>query len=231
MDKIPKNIFQTHKSKEYILRKSKILNAVITWKQWEPEYKYYFYDDKACEKFMSEKMEPSVYQAYQRLPLPVMKADLFRYCVIFYYGGIYADSDTICLLKPHLFVNDSLLTIVPENDTHLCNWVFSAPKGSPILKKVIDLAVERILLKKEIKGEHIIHELTGPGVFTDGIEEYLKEEDMPTFKNKEKYHKYPHDVLRVFHAKNFHEKMVIHLFAGQDEDGWCKERNRKLGSS
>ena len=83
MEIIPKNIFQTHKSKDYILRKSKILNAVVTWKQWEPEYKYYFYDDKACEKFISEKMEPSVYQAYQRLPLPVMKADLFRYYFLY----------------------------------------------------------------------------------------------------------------------------------------------------
>ena len=61
-----------------------------------------------------------------------------------------------CKINPYIFINDSLLTIVPENETHLCQWVFSAPKNSPILKSIIDLSVERIL-NTPIKGEHIIH--------------------------------------------------------------------------
>lgn len=228
MNTIPFQIFQTHKSKEYILNKSKVLNAVVTWKQFQPEYNYYFYDDKACEKFMREKMEGDVFKAYKLLPLAVMKADLFRYCIIFYYGGIYADSDTICLLKPHLFINESFLTVVPENETHLCNWVFSAPKESPILKSIIDLSVERILSIIEFKGEHLTHYLTGPGVFTDGIEKYLKENELPTFKNKNHYYQYPERIMNVFNPAVFHKKMVLHLFTGKDEDGWCKERDEIL---
>ena len=228
---IPKKIFQTHKSKEYVLKKHKILKAVLTWKTLEPEYKYYFYDDQACEKFMREVMGCDIYKAYCRLPMAVMKADLFRYCIIYYYGGIYADTDTLCLLKPNLFINDSLLTIVPENEVHLCQWVFAAPRSSPILKSVIDLSVERILTIQEFKGEHIIHYLTGPAVFTDGIEKYLREHHLPTFENKTEYHQYPNTILKVFNPQVFHEKMVKHLFTGQDPDGWCNERNQKLCSN
>jgi len=225
---IPKNIFQTHKSKEYILKKPKILNAIASWKCLEPEYKYYFYDDQACEKFMKEKMGGDIYKAYVRLTMPVMKADLFRYCIIYYYGGIYADTDTICLFKPNLFINNSLLTIVPENNLHLCQWVFAAPRLSPIIKSVINLSVERILTIEKIKGEHIIHYLTGPCVFTDGVELYLKENNLPIFENKFHYFKYPNPLLKVFNPFLFHTKMVKHLFTGQDNDGWCKERNAKL---
>jgi mannosyltransferase OCH1-like enzyme len=225
---IPKNIFQTHKSLKYIKTKHKIFNAMKTWLKYSNEFNYFFYSNELCDKFMSENFDENVNKAYQKLPLPVMKADLWRYCVIYKYGGIYADSDTILLNNPNLFLTDALLTIVPENESHLCQWVFSAPPNSPIIKKIIDLSVERILVMKEIKGEHIIHYLTGPGVFTDGIEIYLKENNKPIFSNKKEYYQYPDPVLKVFNYDNFHKKIVRHLFTGQDDDGWCNERNSKL---
>jgi mannosyltransferase OCH1-like enzyme len=172
-------------------------------------------------------IDNKIYNAYSSLPMGVMKADLWRYCVIYKYGGIYADADTVCLCNPLLFSTDALLTIVAENETHLCQWVFSAPKESPILKSVIDLSVERILTTP-IKGEHIIHFLTGPAVFTDGIEKYLRENNKPTFNNKKDYYKYPDPVLKVFNYNNFHKNIVRHLFTGQDSDGWCNERYKKL---
>jgi mannosyltransferase OCH1-like enzyme len=229
MQVVPKNIFQTHKSKKYVLGKPKVLNAVLSWKKFESHYRYYFFDDQDCEKFMKNKMGGDIYQAYCRLPLAVMKADLWRYCVIYYYGGIYADTDTICNLKPDFFINDSLLTVIPENDAHLCQWVFSAPRNSPLLKSVIDLSVKRILEIPEIKGEHIIHHLTGPEVFTHGIEKYLQENDLPIFeKDRKKYVHYPHACLKVFNPEIFHSKIINHFYTGGDNDGWCLERNQKL---
>jgi mannosyltransferase OCH1-like enzyme len=225
---IPKKIFQTHKSINYILSKPKIYTAINTWKKHK-DFEYYFFTDELCEKFIKENFHESVYQAYNRLPLAVMKADLWRYCVIYHYGGIYADTDTICKAHPNIFINHSLLTIVPENNTHLCQWIFSAPKGSPILKNIIDLSVKRILSIAEIKGEHIIHYLTGPGLFTDGIEEYLIKKNYPVFSsNRINYFNYPKPELKVFNMNFFHKNLVIHLFTGQDSDGWCKERNEKL---
>jgi len=225
---IPKNIFQTHKSKKYICSKQSLHNAVNSW-QKHTDFKYHFYTDDQCEQFIKDNFDESVYKAYMRLPLAVMKADLWRYCIIYYYGGIYADIDTICKVNPNIFINDSLLTIVPENSIHLCQWVFSAQKGSPFLKSVIDLSVERILTIKEIKGEHIIHQLTGPGVFTDGIEDYLLKKNYPVFpSNRKNYYNYSKQELKVFNYDNFHKNIVIHFYTGQDSDGWTKERDKFL---
>jgi len=198
-----------------------------TWKK--KDYSYHFYDDQKCFDFMRDNFPGDIFDCYCRLPLAVMKADLWRYCVIYKFGGIYADIDTICKFYPNIFVNETLLCIAPENSTHLCQWVFSAPEQSPILKSIIDLSVERINNTQEMKGEHIVHFLTGPGVFTDGIERYLRDNGMPTFGDKKSYFQYPiSNILRVFNHDNFHKNVVQHLFAGQEKDGWYHTRFKKL---
>lgn len=229
MISIPKKIFQTHKSIEYIKSKPKVLSGIRSWKKWIPEFEYYFYTNEMCERFIFENFSQDIYEAYQKLPMAVMKADLWRYCVIYHYGGIYADADTICKVNPNMFINNKMLNIVAENDIHLCQWVFSAPPKSPILKKVIDLSVERILGCKEIKGEHIIHKLTGPGVFTDGIEKYLKEHGKPIFPKKYMYEK-THGIPEIHFFKHniFHKLCVLHMFTGGDSDGWTHERKKLL---
>jgi mannosyltransferase OCH1-like enzyme len=202
------NIFQTHKSFDYINTKPKLVVAVNSWLKNTNKFKYFFYTNEMCDDFIKNNFDDKIYKAYSMLPMGVMKADLWRYCIIYKYGGIYADTDTVCLYDPKVFLTDALLTVVAENETHLCQWVFSAQANSPILKSIIDLSVERILTVP-IKGSNIIHHLTGPGVFTAGIEKYLKENNKPTFKNKKKYQNYPHpSILKVFKCNNFHKKII-----------------------
>ena len=225
---IPKNIFQTHKSIKYINSNRPIKYAISTWLKHTKEFNYYFYTDDMCDNFIKNNFDENVYRAYSILPMAVMKADLWRYCVIYKYGGIYADTDTICKVNPNIFLKDSLLTISPELGIFFCQWVFAAPPLSPILKSIIDLSVERILNIPEIKGEHIIHYLTGPAVFTDGIEKYLKENNLPVFEEKSDYCKYPDKCLSVFEPHIFHKHFIIHLGSGSWENGWKNERYQKL---
>jgi mannosyltransferase OCH1-like enzyme len=225
---IPKNIFQTHKSLNYINSKPKLISAINSWTRFSSEFKYYFYDNQMCEDFMKNNFDEKINKAYSMLPMAVMKADLWRYCIIYKYGGIYADADTVCNIHPKLFINDSYLTVSPEiNTSYFCQWTFSAAPGSPILKSIIDLSVDRILTTP-IKGEHVIHYLTGPSCFTDGILKYLNDNKLPIFDKVADYHKYPFPIFKVFHPENFHHKFIQHLFAGDDSDGWKKERYNVL---
>lgn len=227
---IPKQIYQTHKSIEYINSKDKVINAINTWKQYTPGFTYNFYSDSMCETFIKENFDENVIKAYNRCPMAVMKADLWRYCVIYKYGGIYADTDAVCLVNPDIFINNTAqIVFAPENGTgFFCQWFFAAPKNSQILKEIIDLSVKRILEIDEIKGEHIIHYLTGPAMFTDAIELYLKKNGLPTFNDKKDYFNYNNDILKVFEPEDFHRNIVNHLFTGDDEDGWKKEKEKFL---
>ena len=169
---IPNNIFQTHKSLNYIFSNPILKEAHKSWQI--KDYNYFFYNDNQCDNFINEHF-PEIKDAYDSLPLRVMKADLWRYCIIYKSGGIYADSDTELLIHPSFFRNNNNIhfIVTPENDIHFCQWCFAAVANSPVLKKVIDLSVERIRNTNVMSGEHLIHYLTGPGVFTDGIFNYL----------------------------------------------------------
>ena len=228
---IPKKIFQTHKSLEYIQTKPKIVNAINSWKKWTPEFEYIFHNDYQADNFIKNNFDEKIYNAYSSLPLAVMKADLWRYCVIYHYGGIYADTDTICLVNPNCLLKDSLLVCVPENNNKkLCQWVFSAPKNSPIIKKIIDVCIEKIINATNFDVENILN-ITGPGVFTLGVDNYLLENNYKIFKNKEYYSDYyKNNILYVFYAYDFHYNMVKHIFSGFDNDGWKIESSIKTNN-
>ena len=223
IEHIQKNIFQTHKSQEYIDNNSKLKSAQKSWKK-QSGYSYHFYNNDDCDTFMKNEF-PDIYSIYKNLPKPVMKADMWRYCIIYKYGGIYADADTVCVhnnIDEILNIESSQLIGVPENSVHMCQWIFSAPKGSLILKHVIDLIVERSV--EANIDEHYIHYKTGPGVFTCGITNYLKEYNLTTYDDKLLYEKYKNQHIFIHNHSLFHSKYVKHLFSGQWGDGWTKTR-------
>lgn len=226
---IPKNIFITHKSMSYINSKPQLRICLNSWLKHKNNYKIFFYDDAACDSFIKNNFSEKVYKAYTRLPLSVMKSDLWRYCVIYKYGGIYTDADAECRINPDIFTSPkTLLVCGPESDgVHLCQWCFAAPKNSPIMRSIIDLSVERILNIPKIKGEHVVHYLTGPLCFTEGIEKYLENKSKKTFLNKLQYKKYRSNIMCVF-DQQFFNKIIHHHFAGFHIDGWKNERNIKL---
>lgn len=221
---IPPNIFQTHKSQEYISSNQKLKKAQESWKRHK-SFNYKFYSDKEQDEFMKTHFA-DIYDAYSKLIMPVMKADLWRYCVIYHYGGIYTDSDTVCLTDPEIFLKNMYLVTTLEHERDFCQWTFAAPKGSPILKSIIDKSVERIRSIKEFKGEHLIHWLTGPRLYTEVIMDWLFEHGYSTVSDKTRIKS--NMKLYIFEMINFNNKIVKHLYSGGWDNGWLKERDDKL---
>ncbi|RJE25011.1 alpha-1,6-mannosyltransferase [Aspergillus sclerotialis] len=141
---------------------------------------------------------PEVYEAFDALPLAVLKADFFRYLVLLARGGIYSDIDTTAL-KPAtewLPAEMDLSTIGfvvgieadPDRpDWHkwysrriqFCQWTIQAKPGHPILRDLVATITEDALRMKRAgfltngKTDKTIVEFTGPGVWTDAIFRYL----------------------------------------------------------
>lgn len=66
---------------------------VESWQNSGWEYK--FYDDDAITEFLSTHFPPEILEAFDAITPGAFKADLFRYCVLLIYGGIYADVDVM----------------------------------------------------------------------------------------------------------------------------------------
>jgi mannosyltransferase OCH1-like enzyme len=236
MNTIPHIIHQTHKSKEFIQSNKILLYAAKTW--INTGYDYRFYDDNQADEFMKtlEDEFPDIHNIYNRLPIPVMKADFFRYCVVYKLGGIYADADTVLINEQiNKLGGDNNFICVAENKVHVCQWIFSASPKCSLLKKIIEVIINKlssINIKDKIKEtRHYIHDLTGPAIFTYAIREYLLENG----ESLDAVNAWMKDVREneilsrnkiVMHPSSFHKNTVRHLFSGQWSDGWCEQASK-----
>jgi mannosyltransferase OCH1-like enzyme len=189
---IPQRIVQTHRSED-IGRDQR-----ASWAAHHPGWEIAFYDDAACRQFMAERL-PAILPTYDKLPLPVQKADLFRYAAIYELGGVYCDVDTIChapvgsyvdLDAGHMVIGLEMspaefpgpLQYYPHHyfvPFQLLQWTFAAPPRHPALA----LMIQRIhfyasqasaeQLRAWSVSENFTLGLTGPGLFTQVINEFL----------------------------------------------------------
>jgi hypothetical protein len=140
---IPKIVHQTwkeHITKELYPKKSLLQSS---WKQ--EGWQHRFYTDDDVVEFLKSHFPPPVLEAYNTLIPGAFKADLFRYCVLFIYGGVYADYDVLCETDLDHAIDPEVGFIVPV-DIERCLWnglIGSAP-GHPFLAAAIETVVNYV---------------------------------------------------------------------------------------
>lgn len=139
---IPKIIWQTHEW-DYQDLPEVFKKTSYTWKNLNPEWEYRYFSGKDREDFISEHY-PFLKETYLN-PIKTRQADIWRYCVIHKFGGVYADMDSVCIKSlDHMlenYNNEDLIVLkrymhLENKDVHNCN--FAGIKNSQILKNIID---------------------------------------------------------------------------------------------
>ena len=185
--KIPQNIFQTWSTKNISDGFKKLTES---WIIKNPHYTYCLYDDSDCEEFIKNNFDENIYNTYCRIIPGAFKADLWRYCVLYIYGGIYVDIDTFCLESIDLFLNQDVEFMTPV-DLNNCPsfgtynlfncFIASIPKH-PILLDCIN----RIAYNVE---NNIIPfsnlDFSGPGVLGKSTNKFLNLPEETSFVGKE----------------------------------------------
>jgi alpha 1,6-mannosyltransferase len=143
---------------------------------------------------------PEVLEAYNALPVPVLKADFFRYLILLARGGIYSDIDTTALKGaadwiPNEVPSNSYGMVIgieadPDRpDWHqwysrriqFCQWTIQSKPGHPVLVDVVANITRETLNRKAAgiltKDQKGIIEFTGPAVWTDTIFSYFNNPD------------------------------------------------------
>ena len=178
---IPKLIFQTFETKYF---SNEFQTVIDSWKILNPEYKYSLYDAKDREDFIEEYFDNRVLEAYRKIIPGAFKADLWRYCILYIYGGVYIDIDTICLGKLDDFINDSIEFMTPidlDKGYKLSNGFIASIPKSPILMSCI----HRILYNVEnnlIPKDRL--DFSGPGLLGRAINTYLNQDETASFSDK-----------------------------------------------
>jgi alpha 1,6-mannosyltransferase len=181
-----------------------------SWTQLHPTFVHEIITDSVAVHLMRHLYAsvPEVLEAYNALPLPVMKADFFRYLILLARGGIYSDIDTAALQPAMDWVPSEVprssygIVIGIEADPdrpdwadwysrriQFCQWTIQSKPGHPVLADIVANITQETLLRKREgrltnKHEDIV-EFTGPALWTDIIFRFFNDPeyfDMSTSK-------------------------------------------------
>lgn len=199
--KFPAYIWQTWKytpaNGEFTFR-----DQEATWTEQHPGFIHEVITDQVARHLLRllYASVPEVLEAYEALPLPVLKADFFRYLILLARGGIYSDIDTYAIKSATEWIPKSVpheavgLVIGIEADPdrpdwhqwysrriQFCQWTIQSKPGHPVMREVVARITKETLERKrsgELKNflDKNVIEFTGPALWTDVIFEYLNDE-------------------------------------------------------
>lgn len=136
------------------------IDNVKSYIKHNPDWTYFLWTNDTARQLLKDRF-PNLLGFYDRLPKIVSKGDMLRYVVLFEYGGVYADFDTInyrpldrvtvkypCVLVPEPFEHAVMWYNVPYvviNAIMLCR-----PKH-PFFKQIVDSLLSRALINNEVQ--------------------------------------------------------------------------------
>jgi mannosyltransferase OCH1-like enzyme len=131
------------------------------------------------ESFMKEFDPTFKKNVFDKLPTKILRIDTFRYCLLFKFGGVYADLDYE-FVKPFDFSKYVLTLPLSvgniEGDYKVNNCVLASVPNHPFLKKVLDtlsenintiiLDFEKYKRNKKLYKQFVLNS-SGPGLLTN----------------------------------------------------------------
>lgn len=166
---IPANIFQTWNTKHLPPLMHKSIELI---KQTNKGFRHYLFDDNDCRDFIKNNFDASILNAYDSLVPGAYKSDLWRYCILYKYGGIYLDVKYmpvngfkfIHLLEEEHFPLDL-------NNTDIYNALLVCKPQNEILLKAIQQIVSNV--QHHFYGKNSL-EPTGPALLGNMLTSEIK---------------------------------------------------------
>ena len=193
---IPPVVCQTWVSNEF---GRSHFRAIGEFRKLNPTLDFVLFDDKQVEDYLSTFYAGhDILAVYRNSRFTPLKADIFRYCILYQRGGYYFDISKGCsvplrsLHSPSdrrlLSYENSFCSVMPElnatpgfqyPDRYLIQWGFGFAPKDPILERVIDLFCAYYPYFKGKTFENpksAILAFTGPGMFTKAVRQIVHEE-------------------------------------------------------
>ncbi|KAL6453024.1 OCH1 Initiation-specific alpha-1 [Candida maltosa Xu316] len=156
---------------------ARYLDFQESWNKKNRDHQHHVIPDEQCDIMIEElyKSVPDVARAYRIMPKSILKADFFRYLILFARGGVYTDIDTVGLKSIDKWVSGSDVILGKPNYAGLvvgieadpdrpdwaewyarriqfCQWTIQSKRGHPMLRELI-AKITDITLTRDKRGE------------------------------------------------------------------------------
>lgn len=185
-------VYQTWESNNFGRRHAKEIGK---FRSLNPGLDFYIYNKEQRDAYMLKSWgNRPIYQAYKNAKFGQIKADIFRYCIVFEFGGYYFDISKGCavplntLHSPNsigLLTNESndrkvpvspqLIPLYCEPKKLFVQWAFGFAPRCPILGTAIELIEKNIdsyQAKKFENSSEAILDFSGTHLFTRAVDQF-----------------------------------------------------------
>lgn len=156
---IPLKIYQAWHSDDIPIS---IKECIKNIKDNNPEFEHHLFNIDNCRKFIQDNFPENILNAYDLIIPYAIKIDLWRYCILYLYGGIYLDIKYYCinnfkfiyLTSDEFFCKDLQLS-----GNGIYNALIICKPQNDIILKCINKVVENV--SNKFYGKYAL-EPTGP---------------------------------------------------------------------
>ena len=150
----------------------KYAKIIEGWKHHNPDFEIWLWDDEKVETFLPQMYNKDL---YLRAPSFGNKSDILRYEILKRYGGVYVDTDFVCLASfAHAHRKYCFYAgILYERPVQLGNGIIASVPNHPI----IDICIQQMRLDNpwgiQCPQTLVLYQ-TGPWALTKSVLHYIK---------------------------------------------------------
>ena len=147
------------------------LVAVESCKKNNDNFEYMLWTDKTMNDFVKNNYS-DFYSVYQSYEYQIQRCDVFRYLVLYKYGGVYLDMDTVCKKNLNAYLNYDIVFAKSANINEFTNSFLMVIQNHPFIKFCIDNLPMHVNSSQHF-GKHLhVYNSTGPSFLTNMLQQY-----------------------------------------------------------
>jgi hypothetical protein len=157
---IPKIIFKTSSFKKNAFPRE-MTDALRKTQELNPDYLMYYFDDDDILEFISD-FSNEVSDLYKTIVPGAYKADVFRVCALYQYGGCYSDIGHVPMVSFDDICGDSNVVLVedsPSEYTGIYNSLMCSVPNHSFFRSILDKI--SVNIQNKYYGENYL-DITGP---------------------------------------------------------------------
>jgi len=170
-----------------------------SWTSLNPDYELKFFDDQEMYEWMKNNTDEMLYKCFSQVVCGSAKADIFRYALLYKYGGVYIDIDCRCLRRNFLssLESYSLVTCVDVFPRLIYQgFLFANKPGHQFFKNCLNNIVYSFENRKH---QYDVFSFSGPKLAAEKMRSYCRRDSILNFVPK--YYSSP-NILLLSHNKN-----------------------------
>lgn len=172
---IPKIIWQINKE-PYDQLPNHIRIMTDTWKESGWDYRYM--SNQEAAEYIEKSCGLKFREMYEYIEMPSCKSDFWRYIVLYMFGGLYVDIDTVCLKPIESWINlEAELNVCEERFEEIGHttygpWLVATPQKSrfalKMIRKMEDFIVWAMKDQRPVTPDDV-----GPKAWTEAIQNMI----------------------------------------------------------